>query len=145
VVAAVTAANKAPPLCSVFKAAALFPDQPVTDLLTRAYPYAAAGRVAETKDRWSAAVASREAFQRTCRELGMTASTNKKKRIDCAPAGSYEWDRAEPMPDEPCNVQLHFRSLQPSTSVGRLERSSDCFGAEWRKPDNRRRSRANLW
>ena len=114
-------------LASIRNAKTLFPEQPLTDLLARAYPYAATdGRLADSLQRWSAAVASREAFQRTCRELGILQPqpANNRTAGRAATSGAlsslwcYDVDRVERTPQEesPYKVQVQLRSLQPSSS-----------------------------
>ena len=112
-------------LSSILQAKTLFPEQPVVDLLTRAYPYAA-GRVGGP-NRWPAADASREAFGRACREVGILAKKRKKNAVSNNIAAScwcYELDRVERLPESRFNVRVHLRSLRPSSSSSSVWGSS---------------------
>jgi von Willebrand factor A domain-containing protein 8 len=94
-----------------------FPDQPITDLLERVFPYGTSEvRLCNALTKWPIAVSSRAHLQRVYREMNFIHTQNKD--ID---NGVYDFRRVEMLPDDSHHVQLHFTrqtgdSLQRGTA-----------------------------
>lgn len=81
-----------------------FPDQPITSLLERVYPYATSeARLSYAMKKWPRAVASSEHFRRVYREMNFVC-TLEKDGNNCA----YDFLRVETLPNDSHHVQLHF-------------------------------------
>jgi von Willebrand factor A domain-containing protein 8 len=81
-----------------------FPDQPITDLLERVYPYCTSeARLINALKKWPIAVASHEQLRRVYRELNLVSTQHKD-----GDHGVYDFLRVEIAPNDPNHVQLHF-------------------------------------
>ena len=98
-----------------------FPHEPVTDLLERVYPYGTSeSRLRTVFQKWPVALASREMYQRTRREMKLTLPHSSSSSSGNS-AKPYEFDHSEVIPDDAYHVHLHFASWpsngEPSTLV----------------------------
>jgi von Willebrand factor A domain-containing protein 8 len=87
-----------------------FPQQPVTDLLERMYPYGTSeSRLRFAFTKWPIAVTSRDVYHRICRDMKLLPTSAKSKPM-------YDFDHSEIIADAPRELYLHFVHKQASES-----------------------------
>jgi len=94
-------------LPAIARARTLFPQQPLPDLLRRAYPTTASSSSLDTNNN--------DTLERVCRELKMITTPTKGNDNHHPTKTYYEVDRIDAIPDDPYHLQVQFRPTSSSS------------------------------